>query len=299
MSDLDLLDQLTEPGPEPTPAVGAAAITADLLARLKRHYLPPQPMPGGVFVTEVGENGAWGASSRADALYVGFTSASGRLLIGHEIKATRSDWLTELRKPGKADTWADQCHEWWLVTVPGVVADGELPAGWGLMVPGKSRTRMKVVTPARRHTDRQPSWDAVRSIMSRLDTLQRAERAAFERDLTPKIRARLEREREQAERSDLDRVGRRQREAVEILEHLNGILGVQISDDEYGTWGRKVTTDEVREIAQLLDQHVTLRNARRALASRYEHTVVASILEHAQALAEALATIGDLDGGAA
>jgi len=174
MSAADLLnlpDQLDQPRADG----GARTITTDVLGRLRRHYLPPQPMPGGVFVTEVGENGAWGAGRRCDALYVGFTSSSGRLLIGHEIKATRADWLHELARSYKADTWADQCHEWWLVTVPGVVADGELPEGWGLMVPGRSRTRMTVVHRARRHPDRTPSWGAVRSIMARLDTLQRQE----------------------------------------------------------------------------------------------------------------------------
>jgi hypothetical protein len=90
------------------------------------------------------------------------------MLVGHEVKASRSDWLTELANPGKADAWADQCHEWWLITVPGVVRDGELPAGWGLMVPGTSKTRMRVLTPARRHADRQPSWDAIRSVVASL-----------------------------------------------------------------------------------------------------------------------------------
>ena len=86
----------------------ATATTRDLMARLERHYIPAgRPMPGGVFLPEVGWN-ATGGTSRADALYVGFTSASGRILIGHEVKASRSDWLTELRKPGKADGWADQ-----------------------------------------------------------------------------------------------------------------------------------------------------------------------------------------------
>lgn len=147
--------------------------TRALMEQLERHYLHPNDrLPAGVFLPEVSWNGYGGATSRCDALFVGFTSASGRLLVGHEVKASRSDWLTELRKVGKADDWADQCHQWWLVTVPGVVAEGELPAGWGLMLPG-ARNRMKIVTPAVTHTDLVPSWDASRSVIARLNTLHR------------------------------------------------------------------------------------------------------------------------------
>lgn len=150
--------------------------TATLLALLQRHYIKPGlNMPGGVFLPEVGQNGGWGAGSRCDAVYAGFTSSSGRILIGHELKISRADWLNELNKPGKADAWADECHEWWLVVNdPAVVHDGELPADWGLMSPGRSKTRMTVHTRAVRKDPRvhRPSWDAVRSVLARQDTLR-------------------------------------------------------------------------------------------------------------------------------
>lgn len=148
------------------------AITEDLMIRLERHYIKPSdPLPGGIFVTEIGFNG--GGARRCDAIYVGFTGSSGRMMVGHEVKASRADWLSELAKPGKADAWADQCHQWWIVAAPGVVKLDELPNGWGLMEPGtKTRTRMTVRAPAKTHADRVPSWTAVRSVMSRFDTLR-------------------------------------------------------------------------------------------------------------------------------
>ncbi len=150
--------------------------TATLLALLQRHYIKPGlPMPGGVFLPEVGQNGGWGAGSRCDAIYVGFTSSSGRMLVGHELKVSRADWLNELKKPGKADQWADECHEWWLVVSdPAIVREGELPADWGLMYPGRSKTRMTVHTRAVRKDPavHRPRWDAVRSILARQDTLR-------------------------------------------------------------------------------------------------------------------------------
>lgn len=151
--------------------------TTDLLALLRRHYIKPsQPLPGGVFLHEVGGNGSWGASGRADAIYIGFTSSSGRILVGHELKVSRADWLNELNKPGKADQWADQCHAWYLVVSdPAIVHEGELPPGWGLMSPGKSKTRMTIHTRAAVKTDHTPSWDAMRSIVARYDTLREKE----------------------------------------------------------------------------------------------------------------------------
>lgn len=84
----------------------------DLLSRLRRHYIEPsRRLPGGIFVPEVGMNGGYGAGRRCDAVYVGFTTTSGRQLIGHEIKVSRSDWVAEMgRKNGKADAWADECQ---------------------------------------------------------------------------------------------------------------------------------------------------------------------------------------------
>lgn len=179
--------------------------TSELLALLRRHYIKPGlDLPGGVFVPEVGGNGSWGASARADAIYVGFTSSSGRILVGHELKISRADWLNELNKPGKADQWADQCHAWYLVVNdPAIVKPGELPAGWGLMSPGTSRTRMAVHTPAAVKPDHTPSWDAVRSVMARIDTLRasdvadavesrdRARHNQYEKDIAAAVERRV------------------------------------------------------------------------------------------------------------
>lgn len=151
----------------------SALTTRELLERLQRHYIKPgENMPGGIFLPECGWNGGYGGG--CDAIYVGFTTTSGRILVGHELKVSRADWLNELNKPGKSDPWADQCHEWWLVVADrSIVQGGELPAGWGLMVPGKSRTRMTVVRePDRKGREHNPSWLAVRSIMARQDTLR-------------------------------------------------------------------------------------------------------------------------------
>lgn len=174
--------------------MGGREETADLMERLKRHYIKPgEAMPGGIFIPECGVNGNWGLSQRCDALYVGFTSGSGRILIGHEVKVSRSDWRKEIDGQGKADAWADQCQAWNIVAPSvDVVPLEELPHGWGLMVPGPSRTRMKIVVKAEVHKDRQPSWDAVRSIMARYDTLRAREISAARQKVQDEARREME-----------------------------------------------------------------------------------------------------------
>lgn len=168
---------------------------ADLLARLRRHYLKPGPFPGGVFVPECGQNGE--GLQRCDALYVGFTSSSGRILVGHEIKVSRADWRHELDQPDKADGWADQCHAWYVVAPSTAeVPPEELPHGWGLLVPNpRTSTRMDVKVRAAVHAERVPAWWAVRSIMARLDTLQQQEQHEYRTKLNQEHLRALDQER--------------------------------------------------------------------------------------------------------
>ncbi|WP_461169293.1 hypothetical protein [Arthrobacter sp. Z1-15] len=67
---------------------------------------------------------------------------------GHEVKVSRSDWLTELRDPTKSERIKRFCDYWWLV-VPNadIVKPGELPEGWGLMVQSGHGLRAKVKAP--------------------------------------------------------------------------------------------------------------------------------------------------------
>jgi hypothetical protein len=67
-------------------------------------------------------------------LWGGYGIHSGPKLHGHEVKVSRSDWLTELKDPTKAEEFAQYCDFWWLVVSDKtIVKPGELPEGWGLM----------------------------------------------------------------------------------------------------------------------------------------------------------------------
>jgi len=257
---------------QPLPLVESkkAAMTSKaLLDLLHRHYIKPGPMPGGVFIPECGINGA-GSQSRADALYVGFTSTSGRLLVGHELKVSRSDWLRELDKVGKADFWADNCHQWWIVAPgPEVAPKEELPAGWGLLYPSpRTKTRMQVVVKAQTHTDRNPSWTAVRSIMARLDTLRATHDARVEQAALEKARQRAEEEqRRRAEAAGRLSLTPEQAERLQVLDRLEQLLGSTVA---YSVWGEDGTEKIGADVAAaavrlaLSVKDVGLRNERYA-----------------------------------
>lgn len=67
-----------------------------------------------------------------DAVVVGNWASTGREIWGMEIKASRADWLRELKKADKSDRFTNQCDRWYLVTTDrSIVKDGELPQDWG------------------------------------------------------------------------------------------------------------------------------------------------------------------------
>ncbi|MCG7309718.1 MULTISPECIES: hypothetical protein [Brachybacterium] len=74
---------------------------------------------------------------RADFLAQDCWTYHGLLLHGHEVKVSRSDWLTELRDPTKAEAVKRYCDRWWLVVPDRAIVHDDLPEDWGLMAPGR------------------------------------------------------------------------------------------------------------------------------------------------------------------
>lgn len=70
----------------------------------------------------------------ADAIAMNLFPSRGLRLHGFEFKASRSDWLRELKDPHKSDSIQRYCDHWWIVTLPDIVKDDELPPTWGLYV---------------------------------------------------------------------------------------------------------------------------------------------------------------------
>lgn len=72
----------------------------------------------------------------ADFLAQDTWEAAGLALHGHEVKVSRSDWLTELADPTKAEAIKRYCDYWWLVVPDKRIVRDDLPNDWGLMALG-------------------------------------------------------------------------------------------------------------------------------------------------------------------
>jgi hypothetical protein len=73
-----------------------------------------------------------------DAIAVDLWPSAGNVVHGFEVKVSRSDWLTELRDPAKAEAFRRYCHHWWLVVPDANIVQNDLPEGWGLLVVDKT-----------------------------------------------------------------------------------------------------------------------------------------------------------------
>lgn len=82
--------------------------------------------------------GGYGNPRRADFIAQDCLPHKGLLLHGHEVKVSRSDWLTELRDPLKAETVKRYCDRWWLVVSDKDIVRDDLPDGWGLLAPDRT-----------------------------------------------------------------------------------------------------------------------------------------------------------------
>lgn len=247
--------------------------TPELLEILRGHYIAEvtdmHARDGGSFAHEISVNGTWGTGSRrADALYAGFTSASGRILVGHELKVSRSDWRHELDQLDKADTWADACHAWYVVAPStDIVPPEELPDGWGLMLPPKSSRgkRMRIEVKATVKKDFSPPWWAVRSFMARLDTLAHQKRLD---EVQRIVRARDEDYRKDMEKMRGDRtLSIDQRQRLESLDALEKELGLEVTAWRDDITGGRVSAKTLVAASKLIasSKNHQLRNLDRVV----------------------------------
>ena len=93
------------------------------------------------------EPGFGGISLRwCDAIVIPIWPSAGVHLRGFEIKCSRADWQRELSDMDKSKPFREICGEWWIVAPEGVVKKEELPDGWGLAIPARTKLK-KVVKP--------------------------------------------------------------------------------------------------------------------------------------------------------
>lgn len=115
------------------------------------------PAPEWCLLFEVRNGTGYSGRVRtADAIAIGTYPSRGMPIIGFEFKASRNDWMNELKDPSKADEIAQYCDNWYLVvTDKKIVMPGELPVNWGLLAPF-GEERLKCMVEAKKLEDSKP-----------------------------------------------------------------------------------------------------------------------------------------------
>lgn len=103
---------------------------SELRGLLSRRYRAPT----WALLHEVPDGTGMAKSRTADALAMGLWPSRGLELHGVELKASRRDWLKELRTPYKAEAFVGYCDRWFVVATPGVVVLDEVPENWGVLL---------------------------------------------------------------------------------------------------------------------------------------------------------------------
>lgn len=105
--------------------------TAEIMDALRRRY-PPEAY---AFLEEVRNAAGFDASRSCDAVAMSLWPCNGLQLHGFEVKASRGDWLRELKTPEKAAALLPFFDRWWLVLGdPTIAKTEEVPDSWGILV---------------------------------------------------------------------------------------------------------------------------------------------------------------------
>ena len=122
--------------------------TEEIEIALRAKYAPPEYAI--FFEVRNGTGFARKTERYADAIAMNLYPSRGLEIIGFEIKASRADWLRELKNPDKAEEIGKFCDRWYVVVGDKVIVKpGELPAGWGLIVPRGNGLIVSTEAPAK------------------------------------------------------------------------------------------------------------------------------------------------------
>ena len=107
-------------------------MTFNIHAAMLQRYCAPE----FALLFEVGNATGFATNRHADAIAMSLWPSRGLALHGFEFKASRSDWVRELKDPAKAETIATFCDYWFLVESDReIVKANALPMTWGLLAP--------------------------------------------------------------------------------------------------------------------------------------------------------------------
>lgn len=214
-----------------------------------------------------------------DAVVIGNWASTGREIWGMEIKASRADWLRELKKVDKSDRFTSQCDRWWLITTSrDIVKDGELPHEWGWMNMTKGGgLRVEKQAPKLPHADetairRGWAYALMRRAYEKTDADRDRALKTQREDLERSCQERLEREVNRARMKDEGPFELLKKKVAEFEK----ISGIKLEDWRFGHAG---------EYCRLMQE---------ALSWRDREAFVRDLSDSSKALANLAAALGGL-----
>jgi hypothetical protein len=234
------------------------------------------------FVPQVRNAAGFDAKRTIDAYVMALWPSRGLTLTAFEIKSSRSDWVRELHKPEKAETFCDLADFFYLVVGDAaIVHPGELPETWGLMVPNGRGLRVHKEAPALRDLTPQGGRGrrGTRALPPRfgrsfLAALLRS--ATYVGAATPEeIKAAVDRalaDQREVTEIQVDRWRQKAERSEKLVRDFERAAHVRLGDDYYGGHkaedvGKAVRTvlDGDVELDRLEQRIVNLRNQAQAI----------------------------------
>lgn len=140
-----------------------------LLKAIRRRHTTYKGKPRGLLFFEMRTGTGWsqGEPSRIDAFHMEETPSKSFLRTAYEIKISRSDFLSEIRKPEKRKAAMRVSNKFFFVTPEGLVDPGEIPLDCGLLELQDGTLRVVVKAPYRDSVP--PTWGFFAAIARRVE----------------------------------------------------------------------------------------------------------------------------------
>lgn len=151
---------------------------------------------------EVAQSTGGAAGRTADAVAMNMFPSRGLAVHGVEVKASRADWLRELKDPSKSEPVQRFCDHWWIAANAGIVNREELPPTWGLLELQGKALRQKVAAPKLKADLmdrgfmaallRNAAGRATRELQTAIDDSLKSERASMRERIDEAVRREVE-----------------------------------------------------------------------------------------------------------
>lgn len=193
-------------------------VTAALQAALLKTF----PLPEYATFFEVGDATGGRHSRWADAVSMACWPSRGLRIYGFELKASRSDWLREKKKPEKSVAIQRFCHHWVLVTAEHVLQPGEIPPTWGHLELSGGKLHWRTPAPALTPAALEPAF-----VAALLRRAHQSSAALIQQQVDEAIAGARQRAKEAAER-DVAYLRQRNSEALEACAKFQQDTGVDL-----------------------------------------------------------------------